>query len=211
VAGTAAASRAGYQLAQAQVALALGQDQEAERDFKRLLLGHPLSSEAGIARAHLTAMGAESTLTVSELRSLGDAYLKAGRYSEAGEQFRALARSAGLDTQSRTGVALAAAACDLKLKVLSTAQLDALPDTPDENGARRLYLMMELARNRNDLDRQKSIVTQMESRFSQSQWLAEALFSSGNMYLLRKDYATAVEYYSYLATHFPTSTNAAAA
>src|SRR5208283_5499494 len=62
--------------------------------------------------------------------------------------------------------------CGLRseVEVLSTAQLDALPDTPDENGARRLYLMMELARNRNDLDRQKSIVTQMESRFSQSQW-----------------------------------------
>ena len=51
----------------------------------------------------------------------------------------------------------------------------------------------------------------MESRFPQSQWLAEALFSSGNMYLLRRDYAPAVEYYGYLATHFPTNKNAAAA
>ena len=51
----------------------------------------------------------------------------------------------------------------------------------------------------------------MESRFPHSPWLAEALFSSGNMYLLRRDYAAAVEYYSYLATHFPASKNAAAA
>jgi soluble lytic murein transglycosylase len=51
----------------------------------------------------------------------------------------------------------------------------------------------------------------MESRFSHSQWLAEALFSSANMYMLRRDYPTAVGYYSYLATHFPESTNAAAA
>ena len=210
-AGTAAASRAGYQLAQGQVALSLGQEQEAVRDFKRLLLGHPLSTEAGIARARLTALGAESSLTTNELRSLGDAYYKAGRYAEASEQYRALARHPGLDAGTRNGFAVAAATCDLKLKLLSTAQVEALADTQDENGARRLYLLMELARNRNDLDQQQRIVAQMESRFPQSPWLAEALFSSGNMYLLRKEYATAVEYYSYLATHFPGNTNAAAA
>jgi soluble lytic murein transglycosylase len=51
----------------------------------------------------------------------------------------------------------------------------------------------------------------MESRYPESPWLAEALYSSGNMYLLRREYATAVEYYSYLATHFPQNKNAAAA
>jgi soluble lytic murein transglycosylase len=206
-----AASRSGYQLAQGQVAFALGQSQEAERDFKRLLLGHPLSSEAQIARAKLTAVGAESTLTTAELRSLGDAYYSAGRYADASEQYRALARQSGLDAQSRNGFAVAAAACDLKLKVLSVAQVEALPDTHDDNGARRLYLLMELARNRNDLDYQQRIVTQMESSFPHSQWLAEALYSSGNMYLLRREYPTAVGYYSYLASHFPDNTNAAAA
>ena len=45
---------------------------------------------------------------------------------------------------------MAAAACDLKLKRLSETQATALADSTDENGARRLYLLMELARNRND-------------------------------------------------------------
>jgi soluble lytic murein transglycosylase len=206
-----AANRSAFQLAQGQAAIALGQTQEAIRDFKRLLLGHPLSQEAQVARARLTALGAESTLTASELRSLADAYQKGGHYAEAAEQFHALARMTGLDAATRNGFAVAAAACDLKLKVLSTAEVEALPDTRDENGAHRLYLMMELARNRNDLGQQQSIVAQMESSFPQSQWLAEALYSSGNMYLLRRDYPIAVEYYSYLATHFPESTNAPAA
>ena len=95
--------------------------------------------------------------------------------------------------------------CDLKLKRLTESQASALADTPDENGARRSYLLMELARNRNDLDEQTRIVTRMETDFPQSQWLAEALFSSGNMYLLRKDYPRAAEYYSYLAAHFPST------
>jgi soluble lytic murein transglycosylase len=62
---------------------------------------------------------------------------------------------------------------------------------------------MELARGRDDLSDQQRIVAEMESRFPHSPWLAEALFSSGNMYMLRATIPTAVEYYSDLATHFP--------
>jgi soluble lytic murein transglycosylase len=210
-AGTAAAERTGYQLAEAEVIFALGQADVAEGLYKRLLLAHPLSSEAEIARAKLTAMGAETSLTTAELRSLGDAYYNAGRYEDASEQYRALARHSSLDAVSRNGFAVAAAACDLKLKRLTTAEAERLPDTPDENGARRLYLLMELARNRDDLDGQKRIVAEMESRFPQSLWLAEALYSSGNMYLLRREYTMAIEYYSRLAARFPTTKNAAAA
>ncbi len=209
--GLAAANRNGFQLAQGQVAFTLGHTQTAQEIFKHLLLGHPLSAEAETARARLTAMGAETSLTTAELRSLGDAYYNGGHYAEAAEQYHALASEAGLDAQSRNGFEVAAAACELKLKRLTRVEAEALPDTQDENGARRLYLLMELARSRTDLDEQKRIVTEMESRFPQSQWLAEALYSSGNMYLLRREYATAVEYYSYLATHFPTGKNAAAA
>ena len=210
-AGASSANRTGYQLAQAEVAQALGQTQDAERDFKKVLLGHPLSLEAQTARAKLTAMGAESTLTVAELRSLGDAYYNAGHYQEAEEQYRALARSAGLDELARNGFAVAQAACDLKLKKLTQAEAEALDNTPDENGARRMYLLMELARNKNDLGEQQRIIAQMESVYPRSPWLAEALFSSANMYMLRRDYPSAVGYYSYLASHFPENKNAAAA
>ena len=210
-ADTDAADRLGYQLAVGQVAFMLGREQEAESIFTRLLLTHPLSPEAGAARAKLTALGAETNLTTVELRSLGDAFFNAGRYEDASEQYRALARRSSLDEVSRNAFAVAAAACDLKLKRLTKAEAEALPDTKDENGARWRYLLMELARSRDDLGEQKRIVAEMESTFPQSTWLAEALFSSGNMYLLRHDYAPAVEYYSTLATRFPESKNAAAA
>jgi soluble lytic murein transglycosylase len=210
-AGSEAASRPGYQLAEGEAAIALGRTSEAASLYKRLLLGHPLASEAEIARAKLTEMGAETSLTTAELRSLADAYWTAGHYEDASEQYRALARLSTLDAGSREGFAVAAAACDLKLKRLTKTEAEALPDSHDENGARRLYLLMELARIRSDLDEQKRIVAEMESRFPESPWLAEALYSSGNMYLLRREYAPAVEYYSTLATRFPASKNAAAA
>ena len=210
-AGLAAEDRSGFQLAQGQVAYLLGQKDAAERIFKHLLLGHPLSQDAQIARARLTEMGAESTLTSAELRSLGDAYYNAGRYGDAAEQYRALLRMPGVSAEDRNGFAVAAVACDWKLKRLTPAQVQGLADTNDENGARRLYMLMELARDRGDTEDQQRIVSLMESRFPSSPWLAEALFSSGNMYMLKRDYPMAVEYYGYLASHFPASKNAAAA
>jgi len=210
-AGTAAANRLGYQLAQGEAAFALGKTQQAESLFKRLLLAHPLSQEGEMARIKLTAMGAESSLTTAELRSLGDAYYNAGHYAEASAQYHALAQQSSLDAESRSGFAVAAAACDLKLKRLTKAQAEALPNTQNENGARRLYLLLQLARSRDDLDELKRIVAEMESNFPQSPWLAEALYSSGNQYMLRRDYATAAGYYSTLATRFPSSKYASTA
>jgi soluble lytic murein transglycosylase len=207
----AAPDRPGYQFARGQIALSKGQTADANRIFKQVLLDHPLSPEAEKARAQLTASGAESALTSAELRTLGDAYYNAGRYSLAADQYHALARQSGLSEIDRQSFAVAAAACDLKMKRLTTAQAEALADTPDDDGARRAYLLMELARNRGDLSAQQSIVADMENRFPKSEWLAEALFSSGNMYLLSRDYGKAVVYYSYLATHFPQNKNAAAA
>ncbi len=209
--GSESADRSAFQLAAGQVEFALGQKQAAEAAFKHVLLTFPLSPEAQTARAKLTEMGAESALTVSELRVLGDAYYNAGRDADAAEQFRALLRDPSLDTQTRASVAVAEAACQMKLKRLTTAEAKALPDTDDENGAHRLDLLMELARSRDDNAGQQSLVAQMETRFPHSPWLADALFSSGNMYLLSRDYAKAAEYYSYLSAHFPGDKNAAAA
>ena len=90
--GLAAEDRTGFQLATGQVQYALGQRDMAGRTFKQLLLSHPLSQDAQVARARLTEMGAESSLTAQELRSLGDAYYNGGRYGEAADQYRALLR-----------------------------------------------------------------------------------------------------------------------
>ena len=209
--GTESANRSAFQLAAGQVEFALGEKQAAESAFKHVLLTFPLSEEAPTARARLTEMGAESTLAISELRALGDAYYDAGRYADAAEQFRALLREPSPDKQTRNSIAVAEAACQLKLKRLTAAEARALPDTNDENGAQRLDLLMELARSRDDNAEQQRIVAEMETRFPHSPWLADALFSSGNMYLLSRDYTKAAEYYSYLAAHFPGDKNAAAA
>jgi soluble lytic murein transglycosylase len=210
-AGTQAAGRPGFELAEGQVELALGQQQAAENTFKLLLLGHPLSDEAKTARAKLTELGAEALLTPADLRSLAEAYYNGGRYDLAAEQFQALEREPGLDTETRNGFAVSEAACEYKRKQLTVAEAKALPDTADENGARRLDLLAELARDRDNTADLKQIIAEMDSRFPHSPWLADALFSAGNMYLLKRDFPAAIEYYGDLAVRFPGDKNAAAA
>lgn len=210
-ASATAARLPGFDLARAQVAEQLNQKPQAIALYKRLLLSSPLTSEASTASDRLKALGADDSLTTSEMRSLADAYYRAHRYREAGSEYHALATNTAIDKDARNGFLVSAADCDRKLNKLSVDDAEALPDTPDENGAHRMYLLMELARDRSDTDTQQSIVNQMETRFPKSSWLAEALFSSGNMYLLRRDYPKAIEYYGYLADHLPDNKYAATA
>lgn len=205
----AAASRAGYQLEAGVVAQALGQREQAIGWYKRAMLGHPLAADADQARAKLEALGALDTLTTSEQKQLAEAYQNAGRYTAASDAFHRLAEHAAT-AQERNSFAVAAAACDLKLKRLTPEEADALGATADENGAHRLYLMMELARGRADESRVAAVVTQLESQFPHSQWLAEALYSTGNMYLLKRDYPSAIRYYLELSDRFPQNKHAAA-
>ncbi len=67
-----------------------------------------------------------------------------------------------------------------------------------------MYLLMELARDAGDTATVQSIDSQMETRFPTSPWLAEALYSSGNMFLLLKDYPNAIVEYGEVAKRFPT-------
>ena len=201
----AMAGKADFQLALAKAELLAGNSAEAQRLFEHVYLDYPLSIEAGVARSQLATNGILAALPVEQRRRHADALYAAGHFSDAEDEYRSLASQANVDEAGRTALLVAAAECAWKQHRLSQSQLNAIPDTSDEAGARRLYLLMELARDQGDQTTQQAIVAQMETRFPASPWLAEALYSSGNMYLLLKDYPNAIRYYGDLATRFPTN------
>jgi soluble lytic murein transglycosylase len=209
--GEAIAGHVEFQLAQAKAEALAGHAADANQLLRHVYFDYPRSTEAGYARAQLLSNGTLATLPVSDRRRHADALYEAGHFSDADEEYRSLAGQSDVDPAARNALLAAAAECDWKLKRLSAAELNAIPDTNDEAGARRMYLAMEFARDHDDTGTQQSLVTQMETRFPQSPWLAEALYSSGNMYLLRKDYPNAITYYGELAKRFPTSKYAPAA
>ncbi|HEX6495299.1 MAG TPA: transglycosylase SLT domain-containing protein, partial [Acidobacteriaceae bacterium] len=204
-AGEPMANKPDYVLALARAQQIAGDTGAAARSFRRLYLAYPLSPEAAQAKTQLQAMGAETALTVAEREQHANALYANGRYNEAYDDYRALAADPGVhDAEQHASLLVAAAACDYKLKRAYRQQIASLADTNGEAGARRLYLLMELARDRGDVNEQQADVTQIEQRFPQSPWLAEALYSSGNMYLLRKDFPSAAAYYTELVQRFPT-------
>ncbi len=207
----AIANHADYQLALAKTYQMAGRLPEATQLFRHTFLGYPLSNEAAVAKTQLAALGATSSLTVEERSHHADALYKAGRFSDASDEYHALANDPAVTDGLKNTLLVAAANCDWKLKHLSKDTLLRIPDSNDETGARRMYLLMELARDKDDGETQRSIVEQMETRFPSSPWLSEALYSSGNMYLLRKDFPTAITYYGELAKRFPQSTYAPSA
>ncbi len=207
-AGEPLAAKPDYLLAMAKANGALNQNAEALALYRRILADAPLSPEASAAQAHLQSTGEWLALSLTERRRHADALFSGGKYSVASVELRALTQDASLSPSERDSLLLAAATCDFKLKRLSSASLAAIPDSNDDNGAHRLYLLMELARSSSDLSLQQDLVNQLRTRFAASPWLAEALFSSGNLYVLRKDYPSAIPYYTELARRFPDSKNA---
>jgi soluble lytic murein transglycosylase len=205
------AAKPDYLLASAKAEQMAGLAAEATALFRRVIASAPLSNEATIAQAQLTQTGQWQSLPIEERRRHADTLFAAGRWASAGDEFRALAEDSLLHQAERDSLLISAAACDWKLKRLSREELDRVPDTSDEAGAHRQYLLMELARNNNDTTTQQAIVSTMEQRFPSSNWLAEALYSSGNMYLLRKEFPSAIAYYSEFARRFPHAEHASSA
>ncbi len=207
-AGEPLAQKPDYLLALAKADAQSGQSAPALTLYRRLLTSNALSPEATAAQQQLQSSGQWLALSISERRQHADALFNGGRFNEAALEFRALATDTSLLPAERDALLLSAATCDMKLKRLAAGSLAGVPDSTDENGAHRLYLLMEVARTANDTGTQQDLVNQIRTRFPTSQWLAEALFSSGNMYMLRRDYPAAVPYYLELARRFPDSKNA---
>jgi soluble lytic murein transglycosylase len=169
--------------------------------YRGIYLGDPLSPEAAAAKSQLLLMNAP--LSAAERKQHADAMFNAKQYSIAGDEYRALQHSSNELSQSdRDALEIYAAVCDLRLKNLSRQEVEHLPVTGDDSAALKIYLQSELARNMGDTDQHDAFVQQLMAQYPHSRWLEEALYSGGNMYLIRQDDAKAIEDYLALVAAF---------
>ena len=178
--------------------------------FRSIYVQMPLSFEAGQARAQLEAMGLP--LTAAERKVHADQLFNAKRYNEAGAEYHTIARGdPSLSQADRDALAIYSAVCDMKLKRISRREVEHLPDTSDDTAALKMYMLAEVSRNEGDRTGHDAIIAQMIKRFPSSRWLEEALYSGGNMYLLKHDSQQAIYHYTTLVQMFPNSTYAPSA
>jgi soluble lytic murein transglycosylase len=207
-------THADFQFALARAYQVAGDASHAAGLYHHIYATLPLSNEAAMSRTQLQEMssaGHAEALSYAERESHANALLAAKRYSDAANEFHALAAalqtdSLGASAGSRNRAQANAAYADFRhSRHVNRSEVDRLEDGTDESGALRLYLLMEDARSRNDDVAQRNYVDQLAQRFPSSRWRDEALFSSGNMYLLNKDYPSAIGFFLTEATTFPKS------
>ena len=178
--------------------------------FRAIYAAQPFTFEATQSAAQLQTMG--QPLSAAERKTHADALFNAKRYGEASAEYNAIGRNnPQLNPADRDALTLYAAVCDFKLKNLTRRDIEQLPDTSDDTAALKLYMLAELSRNEGDQAAHDALIAQMVARFPASRWLEEALYSGGNMYLLKHDAAQAIYHYSTLVQLFPNSTYAPSA
>jgi soluble lytic murein transglycosylase len=201
---TQAGGHVDFRATLAKVYQASGNTEAAARLFRGIYLKDPLSSQAMDAKNQLAVMNVP--LTVAERKEHADAMFNAHQYGDAGIEYRELEKDDKDLTQAdRDALEIYAAVCDLKLKRLSRMDVEKLPVTSDDSAALKLYLEAELARNVGDESGQDAFVQELTTKYPQSRWLEEALYSGGNMYLIRRDSGRAIADYRALVEHFPKS------
>ncbi len=147
-----------------------------------------------------------------ERKAHADFLFNVKRYNEAGQEYHEIARNdSSLSQADRDALAIYAAVCDYKLKRISRRDVERLPQTSDDTAAAKLFLLAELSRNENDQQTHAAILDQMIKQFPVSRWLEEALYSGGNMYLIKRDSEQAIHHYTLLVQMFPRSTYAPSA
>ena len=187
-----------------------GDTTRAAAIFRSLYVDFPLSVEAGQAVAQLQSMNTPPT--AAERKIHADRLFNAKRYAEAGEEYHSIERKgSGLSQADHDALLIYAAACDMKLKRISRRDVERLPNTTDDSAALKLYMLAELSRDQHDEVTHDGLIAQMVQQFPASRWLEEALYSGGNMYLLKHDSKQATYHYSLLVKMFPNSTYAASA
>jgi soluble lytic murein transglycosylase len=210
LAQTAQATHADFRYSLGHAYQMSGDTGHAAAGYRSLYAALPLSVEAAEARAQLQVMGVP--VSAAEQKVHADQLFNAKRYEEAGEEYHAIEHNAaGLSQADHDALLIYAAACDMKLKRLSRRDVEKLPETSDDSAALKDYMLAELSRNEGDEVSHDALIAQMVERFPHSRWLEEALYSGGNMYLLKHDPKQATYHYSLLVTMFPESTYAASA
>ncbi len=178
--------------------------------YRAIYSSDPTSNEANNARTQLTAMNVP--LTAGERKQHADALFNAKQYSQAAAEYRALEQNDSTLTQAdKDALEIYVAVCDLRLKHISRGDVDHLPVTNDDTAALKMYLQAELARSAGDTTQQDALVAGLSQQYPSSRWLEEALYSGGNMYLIKRDSAHAIADYSELVSRFPRSVYAPSA
>ncbi len=195
--------RSDIELAMGRAYQAAGETQKAASAFRNLYFNLPTSFEAEVAGTELRKLGISGS--IAECLTRADLLFKAKRYSDAAHDYRELINEDQVSPEERPQVQLALAGALEKSGRSHDARqiLLAMGVQTADNEAERLYLLSETARSTSDEEAVQRTLNELRQFGPASPWLEQALLSAGNMYLLKRDYDRAIDYFRELQQRFP--------
>jgi len=187
-----------------------GQNRTGAEILRRVYYNYATNYTADNAAADLKKIPEAALLpapTYGELEHRADALYKGRRWAGAAEEYKAMV--ALQPTNSAALIQLANSYMKDGNTRDARAALDRIPDDGSDASAEKWYQRAEIARKDNDDAGLNTILEHMRATTPRSPWLESALLSAGNMYLLRKDYDRAIDYYREIHQRFPDGTKAA--
>jgi soluble lytic murein transglycosylase len=188
---------------------AAGDSQKAASAFRNVYFNLPTSAEADAAGTELHKLGVSGS--VAERRTRADLLFKAKRYSDAAHDYHDLVDEVSPAERPAVQLALAGALEKSGRSHDGRQILNAMGTQNGDAEAQRLYLLSETERSTSDEDAVLRTLDELRQFGPTSPWLEQALLSAGNMYLLKRDYDRAIDYFRELQQRFPNGTHASSA
>lgn len=203
-------TRASVELALGRAYVKAGQPEKGLETLRHLYYTMPASDQADSAALDLKQLELQlsaAPVPYSLKKTRATALMRASHFSDAAKELQALLGEAGDADRAEIQVALGTAlrrSGNLKdaKRVLDSVEVS------DDLKAQRYYNLLEIARSQDDEAAVEDNLTKLRQESPVSGWLASALLSVGNMYLLDKNYDRAAEAYRELATRFPKDSRA---
>ncbi len=180
---------------------AAGDNQKAGTAFRNLYFNLPNSFEADAAGSELRKLGLSGSL--AERRTRADLLFKAKHYSDAAHDYRELVEAVSPADRPEVQLKLAGALEKSGSSHDARKLLTSMGAQAGDAEAERLYLLSETARSTSDEEAVQRTLNELRQFGPSSPWLEQALLSAGNMYLLKRDYDRAIDYFRELQQRFP--------
>jgi len=199
-------TRAEIELVLGRAYAAAGQTAKAVDILRNLYFTMPLSGEAGQAEIELNRLASTTQLPrpgVNERRARADLLARGKRFSDAANEYRSLLEEVSSSERPAVQLAMGAALRRAGENREAKRELESISASSPEINAERLFNLGEIARATDDDEGFLRILGELRQAAPTSLWLEQALISAGNIYLLRRDYDKAIDYYRESQGRFP--------
>jgi len=202
----------------ADLELALGRAYEAAEQpgkaltiFRNIYYTIPTCWEASQVVGDLSSLASATQalpVSIEARRTRADLLMKGKQFGDAADEYRRL--SADVAQSDRPGVEISLAEALRHAGQHREAKhiLEELPVSPPEFNAQRIFNLGEIDRSVNDDEGFLRTLDQLRELAPTSPWLEQALYSAGNIYLLRRDYDHAIDSFRELQQRFPNGARA---